>query len=393
VEIERPRGLGGEGASARKLVIVLVAMAVAALPGPASLTAATVLDVVNQVSQQQYTQYLSGTNFLYTHNGDSRGFTVQHDLARDNILSTLGGFGLSASLDPFTYKGSTYYNVVAVKPGAINPGNIFIVGAHYDSADTPGADDDASGVSGVLEAARILSKYHFDSTVIFIAFDREEQGMYGSAAYSYAHRNDNILGMISMDMIAFNSSGSLRDTAEIYGKKASDSIKNALAWSVTTYSGGLSPRVGNNLPQSDQWSFETQGKPACLLIEPWEDNTNYHTAADSVDTPNYVDYAFATKMVRSTVGYLAGSAGLLLDGDANRDGIVDLADYAAWFNNFNSTAGVGWTGGDFNGDGVVDLDDYATWFNNFNQGSSQAVPEPAMLAILLLGLPLLRKRR
>ena len=77
--------------------------------------------VVDRVSLSQYTHYLSDPDFLYTHDGDNRGYGPQHDLARTNIFNTLVDFGLSTTLDPFSYRGSTYYNVVATKPGSVTP--------------------------------------------------------------------------------------------------------------------------------------------------------------------------------------------------------------------------------------------------------------------------------
>jgi hypothetical protein len=161
-----------------------------------------------------------------------------------------------------------------------------------------------------MEAARVLSQHLLRSTVVFIGFDREEQWMKGSSAYVSAHAGDDVRGMISLDMIAFNDPN-LRNTAFIYGRTASDQIKQALAGAVSQYSGGLSASVGGDLPYSDHAPFETAGKQACVLIEHYSGNGNYHRTSDNVDTPNYIDYAYATKMTRSTVGYLATAAGLV----------------------------------------------------------------------------------
>jgi len=270
--------------------------------------ALTVGDVVSQVSQTTYTDYLNNT--LYTHSGNDRGFGPQHDLARDNIYSLFNSFHLDTSLQPFSYSGSTYSNVVGVHTGTTRPQDIYIVGAHFDSVSNPGADDNASGTSGVLEVARVLSQFSFEATLIFIAFDREEQGLFGSKAYSQAHSSDNILGMISLDMIAYNPNGS--NQARIYGRDASASIKGELAEAISLYGGGIASFDSGRLDASDHAPFEAAGFPACLLIEynVWS-NPYYHKSTDSVDTPDYIDYAFATNMVSSTVGFLADNAVLI----------------------------------------------------------------------------------
>jgi Zn-dependent M28 family amino/carboxypeptidase len=269
-------------------------------------------NLVAGVSQTSYQHYLA--DVLYTHTGDNRGVGgAQHDLARTNIYNLFQSFGLQTSLDPFTYGGSTYYNVVGVLPGAVNPTQTYLVGAHYDSVNNPGADDNASGVAGVLEAARVLSQYRFEASLVFVAFDREEQGLYGSTDYAADHAGDDLRGMISLDMIAYNPVGAHHDRAYIYGRTASNPIKNALANAMALYGGGLTSEIGGDTPYSDHAPFEARGFQAALLIEHavWS-NPNYHQAADSVDTANYIDHAFATLMTRSTVGFLATEAELLI---------------------------------------------------------------------------------
>lgn len=280
--------------------------------GVALLSVAALAGPIEDVSEASYRSFLGEPppgqpGILYTHLGHNRGLGgPEHDLARTNILNTFLSFGLNAYLDPFTYSGNTYYNVVAVKPGVVNPSAIYIVGAHYDSVNNPGGDDDASGVAGVLEAARVLSQYMFEATLIMIAFDREEQGLIGSNAYATAHRFDDIRGMVALDMIAYNPSGI--NAARLYGRTLP--IQNAMIAALARY--GISAAGYGVLDASDHAPFEWQGKPATLLIE-WAAflNPHYHQPTDSVDTPNYIDYDFATRMVRATVDYLVNSAVLV----------------------------------------------------------------------------------
>jgi hypothetical protein len=79
-------------------------------------------------------------------------------------------------------------DVVAIQKGGSDPDRVIIVTGHIDSrvsdpmnatADAPGADDDASGVAVVLEAARILSRYKFAATIVYGVLSGEEQGLYG----------------------------------------------------------------------------------------------------------------------------------------------------------------------------------------------------------------------
>ena len=75
--------------------------------------------------------------------------------------------------------------------------------------------------------------------------------------------------------------------------------------------------------------------------------------------------------------------GPALSGDANRDGIVDQADYTVWYNAYG-TANPKWSDGDFNHDGQVDQADYTLWYNGYGSSGSR-VPEPATLTLLALG--------
>jgi hypothetical protein len=289
-------------------ISILIAVTSAAVMG------ATVADVVSQVSQANYTDILY--NQLFTHVGDNRSVKggAQHDPAAANIFISLRRSGLTTMYDPFTYttSGTTYdcKNIIAIKQGTTNPDDIYIVGAHYDSTGYSGADDNASGVAGVLEAARVMARYDFASTVIFCAFDCEEWGLYGGAHMAADYANANIRAMVSLDMISWNMP-SKPNQALLYGN--SSTIKQAFGTAMTTYSNGITWSDGGDWAASDQYPFETRGFSTCWLYEAQKQgNTSIHGPNDNVDrTDGYIDYAYATKMTRGLVGYMATAAGFI----------------------------------------------------------------------------------
>lgn len=264
----------------------------------------------NQVSQANYQNYMA--NHLYTRTGHNRGRTGAHRVpARTNIAAILQSFGLPTQLEEFTWSGYSGANVVATQLGTTFPNQIYIIGAHYDSANNPGADDNASGVALMLEAARILSQYPSEYTIRYIAFDLEESGLYGSKAYVQAHPNDDIRGMISADMVAYDPN---TNVARIFGRTASNPIKNALAAAVAEYSGGLTTIIGGDFPASNHAPFEAGNIQACLFIEgSYSSNPHYHTLQDCYDTAGYLNFPYAVRMTRSVVGFLVDNAGVIVN--------------------------------------------------------------------------------
>lgn len=101
----------------------------------------------------------------------------------------------------------TSRNIVATLPGVTSPERECVLVAHYDSEfNTPGANDNASGTSAVLEAARIARNYRFRTTLRFVAVSAEELGLIGSTHYAGQSRreNRNIIGAVNSDMIGYS---------------------------------------------------------------------------------------------------------------------------------------------------------------------------------------------
>ena len=116
--------------------------------------------------------------------------------------------GLSVESDSFTYWGRSYRNVIG-RAGPESNGPLIILGAHFDSVEgSPGADDDASGVAILLEAARILSGLRLRSPVLFCAFNLEELNMIGSAHFAKRLKaaGAKVRAMVSLEMVGFTDS-------------------------------------------------------------------------------------------------------------------------------------------------------------------------------------------
>ncbi len=207
-------------------------------------------------------------------------------------------------------------NVVAVIPGAKNPGKLVVVGGHYDSItgnhnNCPGADDDASGTALVIECARILSRYRFDYTLVFVAFGGEEVGLVGSEAFAALAdaRGDTILAAVCADMIGYVAPGDPVDL-DIVANPTSLWIRQLATDAAALYVPDLAI-VNGAVPggaSSDHASFWGHGFPAVLLFEDSDDYSPYiHTTSDVVGI-SYNSETLARRSVRAAVALLASLA-------------------------------------------------------------------------------------
>jgi hypothetical protein len=143
-----------------------------------------------------------------------RGFrdVVKLSKAADDIERAFRSYGCAVTRQPFVYQGNTYYNVIAEVRG-MDPEKkeILVIGAHYDTATgTPGADDNASGVAGLLELARMAARKPLPRTARFVAFCLEEPPAFGtehmgSFVYARSVKEEGlpVYGMISLEMIGY----------------------------------------------------------------------------------------------------------------------------------------------------------------------------------------------
>ncbi len=109
-------------------------------------------------------------------------------------------------------KDAYVVNVVAIQRGSENPNDFVMMSGDIDSrasdtmdftTDAPGANDNASGMAGTIEAARVLSKRQFSNSIVYVGLSGEEQGLFGGKGLAdYAKKNNwNVIGFLNNDMI------------------------------------------------------------------------------------------------------------------------------------------------------------------------------------------------
>jgi hypothetical protein len=275
-----------------------------------------VADIVAAVSESGFQANIQQLqNYLSRYSS-----TDSYDTAALWVRDTIQGYGIDAELQYFSMGSYNCENVVAEKPGVVDPSKIFIICGHLDDTspqqytNAPGADDNASGSAAVVEAARIMAGYDFKYTIRFLCFGGEEQGLVGSAYYAQqaSGAGDDIVGVVNLDMILY---GPVPDNVfYVPYNTASTGLALALDAITDTYVPALAVGLEYNpgLTASDHASFWNQGYQAVLGIEQevWN-NPYYHQTTDIL--ANYMAYfPFGTNCARSaiaTVAYLAEPVG------------------------------------------------------------------------------------
>ena len=239
-------------------------------------------------------------------------------------------------------------NLIAEIRGASHPGEIVVIGAHYDSVDgSPGADDNASGVAGLLAIARRFAGARPDRTLRFVFFANEEPPHFQTPAmgsYQYARRcrerGETIVSMLSLEMLGYynDARGSQQyppplaaiypDTADFIGFAGNLGSRVLIRRSVAAFRRHSAvPAEGAALPElipqagwSDQWSFWQFGWPALMVTDTaMFRNPHYHTPSDRPETLDYERMARVVEGLGGVVADLSESAAAARDGSTRRD--------------------------------------------------------------------------
>jgi hypothetical protein len=246
----------------------------------------------------------------------TRYATTSNLVAAGNYLfDQFRQLGIQVEYDDFTFTAANYpaTNIVATIPGRTSPADIVILCAHYDSysdqrpAVAPGADDNASGTSAVLEAARVLAGVPFDFTIRLIAFSAEEWGLYGSAHYAQTARTrgERIVAVVNLDMIGF--ADQLPEDLDVTANPASEWLAERFRSVASAYTAlPVVKRVNASARSSDHAPFWDRGYSAveCIEDDPLK-NPYYHHVTDRFET---LTMSFAEAVARTAVAVVGDLA-------------------------------------------------------------------------------------
>jgi Peptidase family M28 len=215
----------------------------------------------------------------------------------------------------YSEAGYDLRNVICHKQGRSN--KVTMIGAHYDcriedpenaEARSPGADDNASGLSCVLELARILAKIDLDDCVQFVFFSGEEQGQWGSTKYANHIRKNgvNLHRLINLDMVGHPSPNQRqliieRDmgNAVSFNDKDSENLAKIIEHMAINFT-DLQVQSGP-IYDSDYMPFEALGYVVSGLYDGGELHPSYHSKNDIVSNLNIGYISSVTKTVLATI--------------------------------------------------------------------------------------------
>jgi len=226
----------------------------------------------------------------------------------------------NARLDSFfltvTWAGKVYstwqYNVVARLEGKISSDKVYLIGAHYDSyspepfVNAPGADDNASGVSGVLEIARVLKKGGLapNHSIEFVTFAAEEIGLKGSADFALkaAANKVNIAAMLNLDMISYSPEPNADAwIVNVMNYDNSADLQTQLVACGKRYTRLTFVNNNTNSKRGDSYPFFQNGYKATFLISEFYSDPYYHTINDIADHYNYL---YCREVVATSCAFL-----------------------------------------------------------------------------------------
>ena len=256
-------------------------------------------------------------------------YYINMEQAAGYIFQSFKNLGYDTDIMVYRAKNQLFKNIIAQMPRTETSEQTLIIGAHYDSCFNPGADDNASGIAGLIELARLLKPQKLNCRVKFVAFANEEPPFFrtdtmGSLVYAKNAKQtgENIKAAIILESIGYYREERFSQRylpllgpffpnrgnfITLVGNFASGNIvnqtyshfKKACAFPIeklVTFS--FIPGVNF----SDHWSFWQQGFPAFMITDTaFLRNSNYHQQSDLPETLNYEKMALVVHGLKEAI--------------------------------------------------------------------------------------------
>jgi hypothetical protein len=290
---------------------------------------------------------------LSTQDDPTRGIGAARDwiFAEMNRYAAASGGRMTVELQSYIQQPASRIptatritNIVATLRGSTSPDRVYVVSGHYDSrvtdvmnanADSPGANDDASGVAVAMELARLMATRRPKATIVFTAVAGEEQGLYGARymAAQYKAAKADVQAMFTNDIIGSSTAddgtrypGTVRLFAEgvptaetpaeantrrsVGGENDSPArqlsrfVQDVADKSVTGMNIRVIYRRDRYLRGGDHIGFLEQSYPAARFTEPNENYDHQHqdvrveNGKQIGDLPEFCDFAYITRVAR-----------------------------------------------------------------------------------------------
>jgi Zn-dependent M28 family amino/carboxypeptidase len=229
----------------------------------------------------------------------------------------LGYSAAETRYQEFTLPGGQRQRNVLCGPGQDHPGFVLLC-AHYDSLsetpDTlaPGADDNASGVAVLLEAAALLREAPLRRGILYAAFGGEEQGLFGSAGCAEVAAGEGwrIDVVVNLDMVAYQSAAKPGHIVVEYDQgnrhPGNDAAAKAYGLLMAQAAADYSTLTveHTDIWNSDYMPFEARGYP-CIGVFEASENPGYHMTADVASVLDTNHLAEVARMVVATLCLIA----------------------------------------------------------------------------------------
>jgi len=248
-------------------------------------------------------------------------------------------------------------NLIAVKTGTTRPDEYVVIGGHYDSISTenfhdpdayaPGADDNATGVAGVLEAARILAPIDLERSVIFALWSGEETGLRGSRAWvadAVAAEMD-IVVYLNMDVIGYTDEDP--PVAIVYSDSTSLAVGGLMKDLIINHTPYGCVTTVQPIGASDQNSFWEQGINVLDTSSGAGWSPYHHTPNDIID---HVDLELCRALAAVNVAATASLAGVPGEDENLPPETILANNCAAQHDTLGRAPRMEWSGVDFDGE-------------------------------------------